>query len=170
MKQKKGQISSLQGIIATVVIVGLLIAAAFMIMNEFQEVDVFSSYSYSASNETGAWGNSTGYPLDKADDPGFNSATVTAAWNTSDGTEIVAGNFTVDRDGSLTNTTVIEYLAIQIDYSYNRGETGYVALNDTILAFTTIPELLGLIILIVMVGLVLAIIFSIIPGARTSGA
>ena len=46
----------------------------------------------------------------------------------------------------------------------------YQAINDTIDAMTTIPELLGLVVLIAVIGVILAVVFSVIPGARVSGA
>ena len=48
--------------------------------------------------------------------------------------------------------------------------SSYQGINDTIEAMTTIPDLLPLIVLIAIVGIILAIVFAVIPGARVSGA
>ena len=172
MKQRKGQIGSLQGIIATLVVLGLLIAAAFMLIGEFQEADKFSSYSYSVSNETGTYANASGYTLNRANDPGFNSPVITAAWNGTGAlsAEVPVGNFTVSSGGVVTNATSNEWMDLSLAYTYNRGEQGYVSLNETIDAMSTIPALLGLIVLIALIGVILAVLFSIIPGTRTTGA
>lgn len=91
---KKAQLGNLQGIILTLVIVGILIGAAFFILDEF---------------------------LSQAQ--------------------------TINPNGT----------AVQ-------------GINLTIQAMLTIPELLGLIVLIAVIGIILAIVFNVIPGARVSGA
>jgi len=94
---KKGQLGNLQGIILTLVIVGILIGAAFFILEEF---------------------------LSQAEE--------------------------IADDGE--------------------NASSYQGINDTITAMQTIPELLGLIILIAVIGIILAVVFNVIPGARVSGA
>jgi len=97
LNSKKSQLGGLQGIILTLVIVGILIGAAFFILEEFR---------------------------DQAED--------------------------IADDGE--------------------NATSYQGINDTINAMTTIPDLLGLIILIAVIGIILAVVFNVIPGARVSGA
>ncbi len=94
---KKGQLGGLQGIVLTLVIVGILIGAAFFILEEF---------------------------LNEAED--------------------------IADDGS--------------------NASSYQGINDTIDAMTTIPDLLPLIVLIAVIGIILAVVFNVIPGARVSGA
>lgn len=91
---KKGQLGNLQGIILTLVVVGILLGAGFFILDEF---------------------------LDQAQALDVNGSAVTG-------------------------------------------------INDTITAMLTIPELLGLVVLIAMIGIILAVVFNVIPGARISGA
>ena len=50
------------------------------------------------------------------------------------------------------------------------GGSAVEGINQTILALLTVPDLLGLVVLIAMVGIILAIVFTVIPGARVSGA
>lgn len=96
-KNKKGQLGNLQGIVLTLVIVGILIGAGFLILEQFR---------------------------DEIED--------------------------IASDGS--------------------NATSYIGVNDTIEAMTTIPDLLGLIILIAIVGIILAVVFNVIPTGRVSGA
>ena len=96
-KNKKGQLGNLQGIVLTLVIIGILLAAAFLILEEFR---------------------------DKAE--------------------------SIASDGA--------------------NSTSYQGVNDTIEAMTTIPDLLPLIVLIAIIGIILAVVFNVIPGARVSGA
>ena len=94
---KKGQLGNLQGIVLTLVIIGILLAAAFLILEEFR-----------------------------------------------DETESISTEGT--------------------------AATSYQGINDTIEAMTTIPDLLTLIVLIAIIGIILAVVFNVIPGARVSGA
>lgn len=94
---KKGQLGGLQGIVLTLVIVGILIGAAFFILEEFRD------------------------QAESIADDGENASS-------------------------------------------------YQGINDTITAMRTIPDLLPLIVLIAVIGIILAVVFSVIPGARVSGA
>ena len=96
-KNKKAQLGGLQGIVLTLVVVGILIGAGFFILEEFRD------------------------QAESIADDGVNASS-------------------------------------------------YKGINDTIEAMTTIPDLLPLIVLIAMVGIILAIVFAVIPGARVSGA
>lgn len=97
LSNKKGQLGNLQGIIITIVIVGILIGAAFLVLEEFRD----------------------------------------------------------------------EIESIATD---NTSAASYQGVNDTIEALTTVPDLLGLIILIAIVGIILAVVFNVIPTGRVSGA
>jgi len=94
---KKGQLGGLQGIVLTLVIVGILIGAAFFILEKFREQ---------------------------------------AKEISSDGV----------------------------------NSSAYIGINDTIVALKTVPDLLPLVVLIAVIGIILAVVFNVIPGARVSGA
>lgn len=49
------------------------------------------------------------------------------------------------------------------------GSSAETAVNQTIIALLTVPNLLGIIVLIAVIGIILAIVFNVIPGA-TRGA
>lgn len=88
MQNKKGQIGDLQGIIMTLVIVGILIGVGFVVLQEFRD-----------------------------------TISTTAA----------------------------------------TADDAYRGVNDTITAFKKIPEFLPVIIIIAIVGILLAIVFSVLP-------
>lgn len=96
---KKGQLGNLQGIVLTLVIVGILIGAAFFVLEEFHAQAV-------ALNTTGLGANAQ----------------------------------------------------------------SALGINQTITALRTVPNLLGLIVLIAVIGIILAVVFNVIPGARMVGA
>lgn len=169
--EKKGQLGNLQGIIVVLILIGILLGAGFFILDEFlNQVSVDDAVT--VSNETG-FVNSTGYTLLGTSAPGFNTPVITEVRNESN--IIAVGNYTVSPEGIITNATEIlgfmtpdaEY---NISYTYLRGGEAYIAINVTSQAMLTIPRLLGLIVLIAVVGVILAIIFNVIPGTRTQGA
>jgi len=48
--------------------------------------------------------------------------------------------------------------------------TSYQGVNDTLEALTTVPDLLGLIVLVIVVGIIIAVLMGVFPGARMSSA
>lgn len=160
---KRGQFGSIQSIVFTLVIVGILISAGFLIMQEFFEQDSLVDTPVTGVIDTLAFLNSTGYTLDGASDPGFNSPSITSMVNATTGGTIASGNYTVSSSGVVTNLTYTNTGTVNITYSYDKGEASYVAINDTIDAMTVIPNLLGIIILIVIVGIIIALVFNAVP-------
>jgi len=173
--EKKGQLGNLQGIIATLIIIGLLIGVGFLILESFLSTDSLQDNSYTITNESSAYINDSFYFVDKATAGGFNSFAVTSVYNSSGGggTLVVAANYTVNADtGSIVGASgrTFNLTDVNLSYTYNAGADAWIGINDTVEAMTTIPELLGLIILIAVIGIILAVIFNVIPGARVSGA
>lgn len=46
----------------------------------------------------------------------------------------------------------------------------YLGVNSTIEALTTVPDLLGLIVLVLVVGIIIAVLLGVFPAGRMSGA
>jgi len=184
LKGKKSQLGSIQGIIATLIIVCILIASGFFILQEFLEQDELSDTSSSVTNETGLFLNQTPTIVAKASEPGFRSFSITTCYanatGTGDGapdiavnTSLHSGNWTTNADeGTIISATGggENYTDVACTYSYLYGEQAYVGLNETLNAMGTFPDLLGLIILISIIGIVLLIVFNVIPGAKVSTA
>jgi hypothetical protein len=171
MKSKKGQIAVLQGVIVSIIIIGILIGAAFLMLEEFLGQDNFLDTGVTVTNETGGYINETGYTVDSSTVREFQGLSVTAARNSTSGQTILVGNYSVDSStGVITNATTTTWSNVEFDYTYTTVSDSWVGVNDTITALITIPTLLGLIILILIIGIVLAVIFNVIPGSRVSGA
>ncbi len=66
----------------------------------------------------------------------------------------------------MINATADEFPAVDFDYTHNGGGAGFVGVNQTVVGLLTLTNLLSLIILIALVGIILAIVFNVIPGAR----
>lgn len=157
------------------IIVGILLGAGFFIFDEFQnQIDNIDN-TVDSENNTGIVGiaylNSTGYTVADAGEPCFNNFVVTGISNRTDGGTIADTNYTVNANtGFVTNTTSITHTNVSISYTYNDGSSSCRGIEATTQAMLTIPELLGLIILIAVIGVILAVIFNVIPGAKVSGA
>ena len=182
LKEHKSQIGSLPGIVSTVLVVAILVAAGFFILQTFLEEDEFSNTAGAVTNETGLTIiNTSTSTVAHATDTAFNTFAISACYGNvteagigtaiAPNATIVAANYTVNADtGVITAVGGANYTDVKCSYTYLYGETSYTSLNDTITAVRTIPDLLGLIILIAIIGVVLVVIFNIIPGARVSGA
>jgi len=175
--KKKGQIGNLQGIILVLVIAGILLAAGFFIFDAFQDqVDnTVNTVTYENSSATvgNVFINDTPYTVAEEGATCFNSLVVTEAVNRSGVTplDIESGNYTVNAGlGTITGGIDVNYTNVSISYTYQSGTSACQGIENTSIAMLTIPELLGLIILIAIIGVILAVIFNVIPGARTQGA
>ena len=169
MKSKKGQLGNIQGIVLSLIVVGILLGAGFFILDEF--LNQTDNDAASVTNESGAYVNSTGYTLDAVSVTGFNAPVITQVVNATNGvgTILATGNYTLSSAGVLTNASETTWADVNVTYTYLRGSTPFIGVNQTITAMLTIPSLLGLIVLIAMVGIILAIVFTVIPGTRVSG-
>jgi len=65
---------------------------------------------------------------------------------------------------------VLEEFMSQASDIGGAGSSSVEGINKTIIALMTVPNLLGLIVLIAVIGIVLAVVFNVIPGARMTGA
>jgi len=171
MKGKKGQLSSLPSIIGTLLIVGLLVGVGMLVSQEFRDQDSLSAHSKTIANESGGFINQTGYTLDSEDGSKTHTFTITQIINATGGEVVESRNYSVGiNTGIVTNASDTTWPTVNITYDYKTGERAWTGINDTIESMTVIPSLLGLIILVVMIGIILAIIFNVMPMGRVSGA
>jgi len=169
MKEKKGQLGSLQSVIAVLIIVGILVGAGLMIMQKFNESTQFTSIEENRV-DVGAGINSTGYTLLGASELKVNGISVTSIVNASTGTVIAAGNYTVSAAGVIKNNSAWIWNNTNITYTYKHAGASYIGLNNTKNGMLVLPELLPLVILIVLIGIILGVLFNVIPGSRIQGA
>ncbi len=174
MEQKKAQLGNLQGIIIVLVIVGILLAAGFFIFDEFQNQLDNTANAVTSENNSATVGiaylNATGYTVADAGEPCFNTFAVTSATNRSNNTAIGSTLFEVNANTGLVNSTSSNWNNVSISYTYKDGGTACKGISDTTIAMLTIPNLLGLIVLIAVIGVILAVVFNVIPGSRSQGA
>ena len=98
--------------------------------------NVVHTPTMTVTNETGAYVNITGYTLS-----GYNSSwssiTATGVWNYTDGTVIVAGNYTLSDVGVLTNATSFTWASANLSYTYVYTYTEDTGRTDNIVGNVT---------------------------------
>ncbi len=166
MKGKKGQVGGLLSTVMIIVFALTILVAGFLLVQEILDLDNLSDQSATATDNN-AWINSTTYTLDKASVTAFNSPVITGIVNATGDYTIELANATVTSKGIVSNATATEFHGVNITYTYMYGKDSYVGVNKTITAFLTIPNLIGLVILVILVGIVIAILTGIMPVGRT---
>jgi len=65
---------------------------------------------------------------------------------------------------------ILQEFLDQVEETASDGEnsSAYEGVNETINALLTVPELLGLIVLVIVIGIIIAVLMGVFPGARTS--
>ena len=122
--------------------------------------------SYTVTNETGAYINSSGYTVTKVDSDGFTNFQVTEARNASDGTTISDSEYTVDSDsGTITNATATTYDNVNLDYTYdadneiaNTIQTSESGMEDFFANTSTWLALLAVVIIILIISAVVLVV------------
>lgn len=170
---KKSQLGNLQAIIGTVIVIAVLVAAGFLVVQEFLEQDRMSDTSVTVTNETITSAEYiVGHSLEGVSDPGASSYIITQVLNES-GVVLLSGNYSVSTLGVFTNasadadTTIYDW---NVSYTYTKGDSAYEGVNSTLDAMETVPELLGLIVLVLVIGIILAIVFGVIIPRSGSSA
>lgn len=146
----------------------LVIIAIFMFVSLGS---TFNTISATTTNESGAWLNQSGYPLDNRTACGFNSLTITNIVNASAGvaTPIAAANFTASADGVLLNATTATFADVNVSYTYLQGGDACTANNVMITQFGTYPVLVGLVGTIIFLGIVIGVLVASFVFGRRDG-
>jgi len=173
-KGKKGQIGGLPSIVLTILFALIFLAIAFIFIQEILDNDNLSDTGATGSANN-VWINSTGYTLSEAStELAFNSPGLTTVYNATEADDNVkvvqSGNWTVYSNGTITNATSLVWDDVNITYSYLYGESSFAAVNDTLAAFGEIPSLVGLLILVIMIGIVIAVVTGMAGGRVGTGA
>jgi len=173
MKGKKGQLGNLQGIILTVVIVGLLIGVGFLIFRSLEKTmgTTINTVLNESITVTNGLSPSTSYLAYNSTTGGvycYNSLSITNVKNASGGLEISSGNYTYNPDTgnfyNLTSTTG----SWNVSYTYKSGTEGCKGVQDTETAFKNVNTFLPILIIVAIVGILLAIVFGVL--GRSGGA
>lgn len=184
MRNKKAQIGSLQGIVLTLVVIGLILGIGFLIFQEF--IVLTNDYTTTIINDS----IQLAVPADTRSFIYLKNNISTGDINCWDGASVIlvtaynntalkelttnAGqlNYTFNgTDGSIKNLTdwpgnVSGY---NVTYSYVSGKEACGAIEDTVNATNKIPTWLSIIVILLIVGILLAIVFSVLPSSGGGG-
>lgn len=148
-----------------------MIGIGFYVLEELTNssaTDVTTVY-----NETLTTVTETGEGIAKYDVCGYQTFSIVGMTNKANNTAITSGNWTTNTAiGKIygTGDTVYNNTDWNVTYTYTSwtGE-GCGAINTTIGALKKIPTWLGIIVILAIVGILLAIVFNVLPGAGGMG-
>jgi len=165
-KKKKGQVGGLPNVVMIIIFAAVFLAVGFLVVQEMLDMEDLSSFEGTAT-DTNVWINDTTYTLDNADAVAFNSPVITGIVNATGGETIELANATVSSAGVVANATELVFEDVNITYSWKYGAESYLGVNSTVTAFASIPGLLGLLVLVIVVGIIIAVLMGFAPVGRT---
>ena len=166
MKSRKG-LAGLQAIIISIVVIGIVLGIGFLVLEEFESA---------LGTDIGTVTNETISPTDAGiyvaynyttDGVGcYNNFVPTIIINATDDVLISSGNYSYTTTTGLLKNLTSEFStgSWKVTYTYTYGDTAAcTGLNETIEATKTIPTWLTIIIILLIVGVLLSIVFRVLP-------
>lgn len=170
-KSKKGGIvgNTVFGV-ASLVIVTILI---YVVIQTVDNSSIVTQYdTITTTNETGAWLNTTTYTVSNSGDSGFQTLTITEAFNATDNVSIATGNFTVSGAG-FTNASATNWADVIVSYTYQRYTTEQDSVEGLKANFTTgigdVGDKIPTILLIVAVVFLFGALVILMRQAKSAG-
>lgn len=164
MNKKAQWAVSLQGIIIVMVIVGVLLGVGFTVLGSF--IGETDDYSGSVTNESITVNNETYVTLayNSTSVVCWNTFAVTTVYNFTGGGVILSGNYTAGADGSLIAVGIpYEGGVWNVTYTYKYGKNACAGIEDTVTGVQTVPTWLGTLVLLAIVGILLLLLFTVLP-------
>jgi hypothetical protein len=160
MKSKKGiALSQAFGAVLALVLVAVLVIIAIFLFYTLS--GTFPNRSLTTLNEAGASISTSGYLLVNANACQFNDPVIATARNTTDGSLISSGNYTVSGTGILNKTaTGTVYDTVTLNYTYNDKGEACIASNNMVTNFSQYPTLVGLVGTIIFLGIVIGVLVA----------
>ena len=173
---KKAQIGNLQGIVLSLVVIGIVLGIGFLVLSEFK--DTINTDVGSVVNETlTTVGDSVTSPEIVATSTTncFGNFVPTTVTNATSATLITSGNYTYNSNGTIWYTGIEDFEGFNnsnwnVTYTYTYGDEACGSIEDTETAMNTIPTWFTIIVILAIVGILLAIVFKVLPNASGSGS
>ena len=167
MEQKKSiQLSQAFGAVLTLVLVAVLVVVAIFIFVTLADTGIGST-DLTATNETGAFVNATGYKVDGSNGCGITDLAKTEVTNATNGTAgfptliVGAANFTFDTsNGVIANATSFNFNSANVSYTYTQGSEACNASESLVTEFSNYTSLIGLVGTIIFLGLVIGVLVT----------
>lgn len=159
--------SKLVSIVITLIVIGLLLGIGFLVLGEFRnnidnEVASVTDEAITLS-DTGAY---LAYNYSTAGVDCYNHVSISALWNETSGASLASSNYTVGvNTGLVTPTGTSSYNNTEViaNYSYYYGKDACGSIQDVESATQKIPTWLGIVIILLIVGILLTIVFKVLP-------
>lgn len=168
---KKAEIASLQGIIMTLVVIGLLLGVGFLVLREFTDNLGTTAASVNVEAVTVVNSSYTTLLYNSTSVDCFNTFAVVGVQNATGNQTIGSGNYTTRADGAL-QAVGVPYAdgtwTVNYTYLWSASEACN-ALESTIDAEETVPTWLAIIVLLLVVGIILTLVFRVLPVAGGMG-
>lgn len=172
--KKKGQINTLQLAVITILVIGILLGIFFLLIDELKgnlatkTGTVEMEQIADMSNATSSY---VEYNSTTADIPCWTSASLVASYNATDNSSVETGNFTFTTSTGAIKVSGWDYngSTINVNYTYVYGDTGCENMETTEEAVQNIPTWLAIIVIMIIVGIIMAIVFKVLPYGRGSG-
>ena len=175
---KKAQMNGLVPLVTTLIVIGLLLGVGFLVLDDFKET--VNNDAATVTNEV------ITYPTTTAGTIPAKNATTVDCFNTFVGTSLInessdinygpiGTNWTYDgTTGAITNLTTYSTgltSSVNVSYTYLYGTDSCTAIELTEEATATIPTWLTIIVILFIVGILLTIVFRVLPigGKGSSG-
>lgn len=185
LSNKKGQIT-LGDAPSIVLVIGLvfLVMATLALIGEKYGDSLLTDTSGTVTNETGGYGNTTGYTLAKSTLLNAKTFTLTSVWgdgNQTNGTQsgiqkkpsgystlITLTNVTTSVAGVVTNNTAQMYPNVTYSYTYiyNPETVAYNATGDLQTEISNNTSIAGIILTISLISIVLSILIGVFLGIK----
>ena len=176
--RNKAQLGNLQTIIIALVVIGLILGIGFLVMEEFQDnldnkVATIYNETLTTVTEKGEFANKN-YTTTNINC--YNSFTVISAFNATNVSAILipSSNYTVDAAAGKVSFTTGNSLSYNntdwnITYTFQYGNESCGGVESTINVTSKIPTWLAIVVILLIVGILLAIVFRVLPSAGGGG-
>ena len=172
MKSKKA-LGSLQTIVITIMVLGIVLGIGLLVLEEFESA--LGTDTTTVVNETVTPTDAGIYVAYNYTTDGvycYNNFVPTIVINTTDDALISSGNYSYTTATGLLKNLTSEFSAgsWKVTYTYTYGDNeACKGLDETINATKTIPTWLTIIIIMLIVGILLAIVFKVLPTSGEGG-
>jgi len=175
---KKAQIGTLQSIIVTLVVIGFLIGIGLLLLREFttqidEETATITNETIAGITNSSTIGNYSDYNYTTTGINCYNTFALSVMHNATSGVVVPTTNYSYDTNGKVWIVEPSGYndQDVNISYTYKYGNEACGGVESTIEATETIPAWLTIVVLLLIVGILLAIVFRVLPTAtgKTGG-
>ena len=161
MKNKKGQIEQLQGLVIALIIIGMILVVGFLIFaqTKTQVVDMISTST--ATNESYSYTNNTLAALTYSPTAAAGTVVCTEVYNDTANAVIIGyGNWTCNNAGLIVTDEGPHTFTstLYVDYTYKTADYAYNATNKVQNATQDIPGWIPIIIVVVIGALLIGLV------------